>query len=87
MECTPTMMVLHLDTDAGSIVLQEALGGTQFINYRPGGQRTFVCGPIADQPRVLATYRPWDGGPGDTAGANVGIALAIEIVPDGYVPP
>jgi tetratricopeptide (TPR) repeat protein len=87
MECTPTMMVLHLDTEAGPIALQEALGGTQFINYRPAGQRTFVCGPIADQPRVLATYRPWDGAPGEKAGTNVGIALAIEIVPDGYVPP
>jgi Flp pilus assembly protein TadD len=80
----------------GSIVLQVQtatelmnfaagqLGEVDFISYRtdtPGGVN---CGAVPGTPPVLATYRPSPGGA--SADAIHGQAVAIELIPDGYVP-
>jgi Flp pilus assembly protein TadD len=83
-QCRQGAVVLEIQTATALMRFVAAqLGDIDFISYRtdtPGGVN---CGAVPGTPPVLATYRPSAGGTDGIGGA----AVAIELIPDGYVPP
>jgi tetratricopeptide (TPR) repeat protein len=79
-------IVLTVDAD-GKLLRFEAkqLSDVEFITYRSDPPGSVTCGPLPMPQRVFATYRARAG----TAapGAGNGDAVAIELLPDEYVPP
>lgn len=85
-ECGGPIVQFHVATDEGMLRFTEVLGGVQVIAYAPAAP-SFSCGNVRNPPVVLATYRP--GSPGAQAGgADMvhGVVVALEIVPEGFVP-
>ena len=84
-QCRQGSLVLAVQTPAGELNLTAArLSDIDFISYRTDTPGSVNCGPVPGLPPVLATYRPSAGGSAD--GVH-GEAVAIELIPDGYVPP
>ena len=84
-QCRQGSLVLEVQTPAGELNLTAArLSDIDFISYRTDTPGSVNCGPVPGLPPVLATYRPSAGGSAD--GVH-GEAVAIELIPDGYVPP
>jgi hypothetical protein len=55
-----------------------------FISYRTDTPSAVSCGPLTTPLRVLVTYR---AKPAFTAAGTIdGDAVAIELLPDGYIP-
>ena len=83
-QCRQGRFVLEVQTSAGMINLTAAqLSDIDFISYRTDTPGSVNCGTVPGLPPVLATYRPAATGSAD--GIN-GDAVAIELIPDGYVP-
>jgi tetratricopeptide (TPR) repeat protein len=84
-ECAGGSVVLLVDGDSGPLRLRtKDIDDVDFISYRADGLSNVNCGVLAAPQRVLATYRaaPEGTGPGATAGD----AVAIELLPDDYMP-
>ena len=84
-ECPrPGLIVLQVSSE-GELrrFAAEQFDQVEFITYRPEPPSSVACGRVPPPRRVLATYRvtPGEWGP-DTDGE----AVAIELLPDGYVP-
>lgn len=83
--CLQGSFVLEVQTPAGELNLTAArLSDIDFISYRTDTPGSVNCGPVPGLPPVLATYRP--SADGSARGVH-GEAVAIELIPDGYVPP
>jgi tetratricopeptide (TPR) repeat protein len=84
-ECRQGAIVLQIDTDSGTVKLAAAnFDAIEFFTYRQEPPGQVPCGPQRPAFRALATFRteaaPIPGS--DTRNR----AVAIELVPDGYVP-
>jgi hypothetical protein len=83
--CLQDRLVLEVQTPAGRLNLTAAkLSDVDFISYRSDTPGSVNCGAVPGLPPVLATYRP--SADGSASGVH-GDAVAIELIPDGYVPP
>lgn len=84
-----------IDCENGAVALRVAAAGrvlrlrtrqladVDFISYRSSQPGVVSCGPQTERHRVYATYVPDAAGSGPD---NDGIAVAIEVLPDGFVP-
>jgi hypothetical protein len=85
-ECTPTGIVLHLRA-TGSVITARAkrFDDVELITYRQTQQpSTINCGLRPAPEEVYLTWRPATAADGVTAGEP--IAVAIELLPEGFVP-
>ena len=83
-QCRQGSFVLEVQTPTELIRLAAAqLSDIDFISYRTDTPGSVNCGAVPGLPPVLATYRP--AADGSAAGIR-GDAVAIELIPDGYVP-
>jgi tetratricopeptide (TPR) repeat protein len=83
-QCRQGALVLEIQTPTELIRLGAAqFSNIDFISYRSDAPGSVSCGAVPGLPPVLATYRP--AGSGSPAGIH-GDAVAIELIPDGYVP-
>jgi Tfp pilus assembly protein PilF len=84
-ECAQGAVILQIDTDNGVVRIAAArFEDIEFLTYRQDTPGSVPCGPQRPAFRVLATFRT-DGAPvpgADTPNRSV----AIELLPDGYVP-
>lgn len=81
--CTGGAIALVVQVEGRVLNLSTAqLTDVQFISYRQDAPAGVGCGPIRPAQRVLATYKP---GPQPNA-TSAGVAVAIELLPDGYTP-
>lgn len=84
-DCQGGTIVLHVDTEDESLRLDAAgFSAVDFIAYQSNTPQSIACGPQQAPKRVFATYRE-----SDAAVQRTGIdgrAIAIEILPEGYVP-
>ena len=84
-DCRPGAIVLQVDTPDGEVRLAVArFEDVDLLSYRQDSPRSVACGPQRPTYRVLATFRT-DATPIAGAGTN-NQAVAIELLPDGYVP-
>ena len=84
-ECRPGTIVLHIETEDESLQLAAtAFGDVEFIAYRSSSPAVANCGSVEPSLRVFATYRESEAAV-RTTGID-GRAVAIEVLPDGYVP-
>jgi tetratricopeptide (TPR) repeat protein len=82
-ECANGSVVFRVASNGRTLALRAAqFADVEFISYRVVPPGRDFCGPQKSRDRVYATYRP-DGG---TAGID-GIAVAVELLPDDFVPP
>lgn len=81
--CVPDIITLQIDTDTGPLRMSVAsFDQIEFITYRDDSPGSVACGPQTPAFRVLATFRT------DMPVAGAGTpnrAVAIELVPDGFV--
>jgi len=83
-QCRQGAFFLEIQTPTELMRLAAAqLSDIDFISYRTDTPGSVNCGAVPGLPPVLATYRP--AGNGSAAGMH-GDAVAIELIPDGYVP-
>jgi hypothetical protein len=85
-QCRQGTVILEVQT--ATALMRFAAGQwseIDFISYRGDTPGSVNCGAVAGTPPVLATYRPSAGG--TSADEVAGAAVAIELIPDGYVPP
>ena len=81
-ECTSAATRLVIDTDKGPVrVRGGSLDTMDFVSYRADIQGGIVCGPQAQAPPVLVTYRP------ELEAGTAGEVIIVEVVPVGYKPP
>ena len=81
-DCTGGALVFVVQTDAGVLNLAaKQFSDVTFLSYRQDTPTSVGCGLIRPAQRVLATYVP-----GQPAGAIAGSLVAIELIPDGFVP-
>jgi len=81
-DCVNGAVVLRVAIDGRVLALQtKQLADVDFISYRSSMPSEVNCGPQKTRDRVYATYRPG----GTTAGID-GQAVAIEVLPDDFVP-
>ena len=84
-ECAQGSIVLQIDGENGAVRIAAArFEDIEFLTYRQDTPGSVSCGPQRPAYRALATFRT-DGPP--IAGVNTpNRAVAIELLPDGYVP-
>lgn len=81
-DCANGAVVLRVAIDGRVLALQaKQFTDVDFISYRSSAPGEVNCGPQKTRDRVYATYRPG----GTTAGID-GQAVAIEVLPDDFVP-
>lgn len=81
-DCTGGGLVFVVQTDAGVLNLSaKQFSDVTFLSYRQDTPTNVGCGLIRPAQRVLATYVP-----GQPAGAIAGNLVAVELIPDGFVP-
>jgi hypothetical protein len=84
-QCRQGAVILEVQTATALMTFAaRQLGEVDFISYRTDTPGSVNCGAVPGAPPVLATYRPSAGGP--SADGIDGAAIAIELIPDGYVP-
>jgi tetratricopeptide (TPR) repeat protein len=84
-ECLQDLVVLRVRVDNQPLRLAASgFDEIDFISYRAGAPAGVQCGPLPEPQRVLATYRT--GAPDAPSPEGDGRAVAIELIPDGYVP-
>lgn len=84
-ECRQDQIVLHVDSEGRLLrIAAKQLAEVDFVSYRSETPGSVGCGALSSPLRVLATYRANAPGAADTID---GIAVAIELLPDGYTPP
>jgi cytochrome c-type biogenesis protein CcmH/NrfG len=80
-ECVNDTIVLRVAGEGRTLSLRtKVLADVDLISYRPNPPSRVGCGPVAGRPQVYATYRP------SASGGVDGVAVAIELLPDGFVP-
>jgi tetratricopeptide (TPR) repeat protein len=78
-ECSANGIVLQISTAARTVRLRAAsFDRIDFMTYRPNSPASVPCGPQTLQLPVLATFKAGTG--------DVPEVVAIELLPDGYVP-
>jgi tetratricopeptide (TPR) repeat protein len=79
--CRPGRFVFRVRT-ADTVIEAEAasLDDVDFVAYRPLPGMAIGCGPRLEPEEIYQTWRPDPNTPGD------GAAVAIEILPEGFVP-
>jgi len=84
-ECAQGAIVLQIDTETAAVRIAAArFEEIEFLTYRQDTPGSVACGPQRPAFRVLATFRT---GGVSIAGVNTpNRAVAIELLPDGYVP-
>jgi tetratricopeptide (TPR) repeat protein len=83
-QCRPGSFVLEIQTPTEVIrIAAKQFSDIDFISYRTDTPGSVTCGPVPGLPPVLATYRAAETG---SAAGIIGDAVAIELIPDGYVP-
>jgi cytochrome c-type biogenesis protein CcmH/NrfG len=81
-DCVNGSVVLRVSSDGRVLALRtKQLADVDFISHRSSTPGEVNCGPQKSRDRVYATYRP-DG----AAGGIAGQAVAIEVLPDDFVP-
>lgn len=81
-ECAGDAAVLVIATSNGPVrVRGEALDQIDFVSFRADYSGTISCGPQAQPPPVMVTFRP------DVQGDTAGEIILVEVVPPGYKPP
>ena len=84
-QCRQGAVILQVQTATALMGFVAAqLSEVDFISYRTDTPGEVNCGAVPGAPPVLATYRPAAGG--TPADGIDGAAVAIELIPDGYVP-
>lgn len=82
-DCPQGAIVIHVRVADRTLRLRaRGFDAVEFINYRESTVPPPRCGPFAEGLHALATFRPATGGDD----AADGEAVAVEIVPPGYVP-
>jgi tetratricopeptide (TPR) repeat protein len=82
-ECTPQQVVIRVRTTGQTLDLRAPrFDAVDFISYRATAPATISCGPRQPPEEVYVTWRP-DATP---AGNQQGVAIAIELLPEGFVP-
>jgi tetratricopeptide (TPR) repeat protein len=86
-ECPRTGgVILNVDADGKPFRLEaKRLSEIDFITYRTDQGGSVTCGALPMPQRVFATYRARAGAA--APGATEGDAVAIELLPDEYLPP
>jgi hypothetical protein len=83
-DCESGTVVLHVETEDESLRLRAAsVEAVQFISYPSTAGTSMGCGPVDPSTRVFATYVESDAA--IQATGIDGRAIAIEILPEGYV--
>jgi hypothetical protein len=81
MECGQSGISVVIDVEGRTLRLgAQKFEQVDFITYRSDQPGNVACGAQPRPGRVLATYRS------AVSGSSDGIAVAIELLPDGYVP-
>lgn len=79
-ECQPDEVVLVVEVAGRTVrVRADALDKVAFVTFRAEPAGSVTCGPQRSVPLFL-TFRP------DLERDTVGVALAVELLPDGYTP-
>ena len=82
-DCVSGAVVLRVTGNGRTLALRaRQLADVDFISYRSSTPSAVHCGPQTSRDRVYATYRPDAAAPGID-----GVAVAIELLPDDFVPP
>jgi len=83
-DCEAGTIVLHVETEDQPLRLSAAsVVAVQFISYRTSQPAPLTCGAVEPPERVFATYLESDAAI-QTTGID-GRAVAIEVLPEGYV--
>ena len=82
-DCVNGTIVLRVTTNGRTLSLgAKQFADVEFISFRSSTPGEINCGPQKSRDRVYATYRP------DAAAGGIdGVAVAIELLPDDFVPP
>jgi Flp pilus assembly protein TadD len=84
-ECRPNLVVLQVDVNGRVLRLAaKQLSDVDFITYRSDTPGSVACGALTMPMRVLVTYRSRATSTAD--GMIDGDAVAIEVLPDDYMP-
>ena len=84
-QCQQGRFILQVQTATALMhFAARQLSDVDFISYRSDTPGSVNCGGVPGTPPVLATYRP--SAAGTPADEIHGDAVAIELLPDGYVP-
>ena len=83
-DCESGTVVLHVETEDESLRLRAAsVEAVHFISYPSTAGKSMACGAVDPSTRVFATYVESDAA--IQATGIDGRAIAIEILPEGYV--
>jgi hypothetical protein len=82
-ECVNGIIVLRVTSNGRTLALRAVrLADVDFISYRSSAPGEVTCGPQKSRALAYATYRP------DASVDGIdGVAVAIELLPDDFVPP
>ena len=82
-DCVNGTVVLRVTSNGRTVALRaRQFADVDFISHRSSTPSQMNCGPQKSRERVYATYRP------DAAAGGIdGLAVAIELLPDDFVPP
>lgn len=81
-ECAGDAVVLVIATPKGPVrVRGEGLDQIDFVSFRADYSGSISCGPQAQPPPVMVTFRP------DRQHDTAGEVILVEVVPRGYKPP
>jgi tetratricopeptide (TPR) repeat protein len=84
-ECTRGQLLLHVRELGQTLLLRAArFDAIDFISYRSSTPRTISCGARPTQEAVYVTWRADEATL--PSGTSQGIAVAVELLPDGFVP-
>ena len=76
-----SILVIQQAPSGAIRVRGESLDRIDFVSFRADYSGSIACGPQAQPPPVLVTYRP------DREGNTVGEVIVVEVVPLGFKPP
>jgi Tfp pilus assembly protein PilF len=84
-ECQQQQLVLHVRVPGEALLLRAPrFDAVDFISYRSTTPGRIACGPRRPAEDVYVTWRP--GEASVPSGTSAGTAVAVELLPDGYVP-
>ena len=84
-ECRQQQIVLHVRAPGETLLLRAArFDAVDFISYRSTTPGTVSCGARRPAEDVYVTWRRGDASV--PSGTSQGTAVAVELLPDGYVP-
>jgi tetratricopeptide (TPR) repeat protein len=81
-DCTPTGIVIEVRVPGATIRAHTAtFADVDFLSYQQKQSASISCGPRTPPEEVYLTWRP-----GDVGGGDKQTAVAVELLPDGFVP-